>query len=56
MLIRDVTLTDPPVVVEAEAAGAYELLIELSVLTGEGRRRRSTRPPIGRLRPALPSS
>jgi DNA-binding transcriptional ArsR family regulator len=36
MLIRDVTLTDPPVVVEAEAAGAYELLIELSVLTGEG--------------------
>lgn len=35
MLIRDVTLTDPPVVVEAEAAGAYELLIELSVLTGE---------------------
>ena len=36
MLIRDVTLADPPVVVEAQAAGAYELLIELSVLTSEG--------------------
>ena len=42
MLIRDVTLTDPPLIVQAEAAGAYELLIELSVLTGRGRRRRST--------------
>jgi DNA-binding transcriptional ArsR family regulator len=36
MLIRDVTRRDPPAVVEAQAAGAYELLIELSVLTGEG--------------------
>jgi DNA-binding transcriptional ArsR family regulator len=34
MLIRDVTLADPPAVVEAEGAGAYELLIELSVLAG----------------------
>jgi DNA-binding transcriptional ArsR family regulator len=36
MLIRDVTLGEPPAVAEAQAAGAYELLIELSVLTGEG--------------------
>jgi DNA-binding transcriptional ArsR family regulator len=36
LLIRDVTVGDPPVTVEAQAAGAYELLIELSVLTGEG--------------------
>ena len=35
MLIRDVTLADPPTVVEAQAAGAYELLIELSVLGTE---------------------
>jgi DNA-binding transcriptional ArsR family regulator len=34
MLIRDVNLGDPPTVVEAQAAGAYELLIELSVLSG----------------------
>jgi DNA-binding transcriptional ArsR family regulator len=36
MLVRDVTLGDPLAVVQAEAAGAYELLIELSALTGEG--------------------
>jgi DNA-binding transcriptional ArsR family regulator len=37
MLIRDVTLADPPAVIEAEAAGAYELLIELSALApGQG--------------------
>jgi DNA-binding transcriptional ArsR family regulator len=35
MLIRDVTLADPPFTVEAQAAGAYELLIELSALPGE---------------------
>jgi DNA-binding transcriptional ArsR family regulator len=35
MLIRDVTLADPPAVVEARAAGAYELLIELSALSGD---------------------
>ena len=35
MLIRDVTLRDPPLMVQAEAAGAYELLIELSALPAE---------------------
>src|ERR671911_178680 len=35
MLIRDVTLADPPFTVEAQAAGAYELLIELSALPRE---------------------
>ena len=35
MLIRDVTLRDPPLTVQAEAAGAYELLIELSALPAE---------------------
>jgi DNA-binding transcriptional ArsR family regulator len=35
MLIRDVTLADPPFTVEAQAAGAYELLIELSALPPE---------------------
>jgi DNA-binding transcriptional ArsR family regulator len=35
MLIRDVTLADPPLTVEAQAAGAYELLIELSALPAE---------------------
>src|SRR5512132_521630 len=36
MLVRDVTLTDPPYQVEAQAAGAYELLVELSVLGSDG--------------------
>jgi len=36
MLVRDVTLADPPYLVEAQAAGAYELLIELSALRREG--------------------
>jgi DNA-binding transcriptional ArsR family regulator len=36
MLIRDLTLADPPAVVEAQAAGAYELLIELSALGEQG--------------------
>src|ERR687895_2600850 len=35
MLIRDVTLADPPFTAEAQAAGAYELLIELSALPRE---------------------
>ena len=35
MLVRDVTLADPPYQVEAQAAGAYELLVELSVLDAE---------------------
>ncbi|HEV2824151.1 MAG TPA: winged helix-turn-helix domain-containing protein [Actinomycetota bacterium] len=35
MLIRDVTLRDPPLMVQAEAAGAYELLIELSAIPAE---------------------
>ena len=35
MLIRDITLADPPYQVEAQVAGAYELLIELSVLGPE---------------------
>src|ERR671913_1177697 len=35
MLIRDVTLHDPPLTVQVEAAGAYELLIELSALPAE---------------------
>jgi DNA-binding transcriptional ArsR family regulator len=35
MLIRDVTLRDPPLTVQAQAAGAYELLIELSALPAE---------------------
>jgi DNA-binding transcriptional ArsR family regulator len=43
MLIRDVTHADPPTV-EARATGAFELLIELSVLTREG--------PAGTLDPA----
>src|SRR5215218_3768512 len=36
MLIRDVTLNAPSYQVEAQAAGAYELLIELSVLGSDG--------------------
>ncbi|HEV3462989.1 MAG TPA: winged helix-turn-helix domain-containing protein [Actinomycetota bacterium] len=36
MLIRDVTLADPPYVLEAQAAGAYELLVELSALPTDG--------------------
>ena len=36
MLIRDVTTADPPYLVESQAAGAYELLIELSALPREG--------------------
>ncbi|HEV3463811.1 MAG TPA: winged helix-turn-helix domain-containing protein, partial [Actinomycetota bacterium] len=36
MLIRDVTLADPPYLLDAQAAGAYELLIELSTLRTEG--------------------
>src|ERR671913_313577 len=35
MLIRDVTLRDPPLTVQAQAAGAFELLIELSALPAE---------------------
>ena len=35
MLIRDVTLRDPPITVQAQAAGAYELLFELSALPAE---------------------
>jgi DNA-binding transcriptional ArsR family regulator len=35
MLIRDVTLADPPSTVEVQAAGGYELLIELSALPWE---------------------
>jgi DNA-binding transcriptional ArsR family regulator len=36
MLVRDVTTADPPYLVESQAAGAYELLIELSALPREG--------------------
>jgi DNA-binding transcriptional ArsR family regulator len=36
MLVRDLTTADPPYLVEAQAAGAYELLIELSALRREG--------------------
>jgi DNA-binding transcriptional ArsR family regulator len=36
MLIRDVTLADPPYLLDAQAAGAYELLIELSALSPDG--------------------
>jgi DNA-binding transcriptional ArsR family regulator len=36
MLVRDVTLTGPAYQVEPQAAGAYELLIELSVLGSDG--------------------
>jgi DNA-binding transcriptional ArsR family regulator len=36
VLVRDLTLGDPLAAVEAQAAGAYELLIELSALPGEG--------------------
>jgi DNA-binding transcriptional ArsR family regulator len=36
MLIRDVTVADPLAGVQARAAGAFELLVELSVLTGQG--------------------
>jgi DNA-binding transcriptional ArsR family regulator len=35
MLIRDVTRADPAYRVEAQAAGAYELLVELSVLAAK---------------------
>jgi DNA-binding transcriptional ArsR family regulator len=44
MLIRDVTVADPLAGVEVRAAGAFELLIELSVLTADG--------PAGTLDPA----
>jgi DNA-binding transcriptional ArsR family regulator len=36
MLIRDVTLAGPPYLLEAQAAGAYELLVELSALPTDG--------------------